>query len=755
MSSMLPAPDAEPATPLPQTPRWSRAQRWILALAALLVAMGVMWFSTAEDSLTLHAGDVAPRDVLAPYSHAFQSEVLTEKKREAAAQAVPRVYAPPDASLGRQQLERLRAALTFITAVRNDPYAAPEEKLRDLAAIRGLNLAPDEARYLLTMDDQRWQAIQKEAQRVLETMMRAPIREDQLEDARRNVPAFIDLTLPERQANLVQRLVEAFLAPNSLYSPELTEAAREKAREAVQPVTRSYRRGETIVQRGQVLSEADIEALREYGLLQGTARWQAILAPLLMTLLAFGVVILYLHHRRQDLGASPRELWVITVVFLAFLTAARLAMPGHIVVPYLFPLATFTLLFYLLFGAETTLALSVPLVALSLYNLPHGYELVVYHLLVGVVGVVLVGRAQRLRKFLSAGAGMALAGGLVLLSTRLPSPATDLAGMMTLLVAAVFNGAMAAALALIVHYFLAPWLGQVTPFQLLELSRPDQPLLQRLLRDAPGTYQHSLQVANLAEQAARAVGADALLTRVGALYHDVGKALNPQFFIENQPPGGVNPHQDLSPLESARVIIRHVPDGLALAQQHHLPRRVQAFIAEHHGTMLTRYQYARALEEADGDASRVNPEDFRYPGPRPQSKETALVMLADGCEARSRAERPADEHALRRLVHETIADRIREGQLSDTDLTLQDLQAVENTIVATLKGIYHPRIKYPDPRNPEQKTIPVSKVLLTLRGEEGETPAEPSEEGEAETKAEAETTITGEEVVHAESTSSD
>ncbi len=713
---MLPAHDAEHAARPQRRPWWSRAQRWALALAALAVAMGVMWFSTAEDNLTLQAGEVAPRDILAPYSHTFQSEVLTEKKREAAAQAVSRVYAPPDASIGRQQLERLRAALTFITAVRTDPYASQEAKLRDLAAIRGLALAPDEARYLLTVDEQRWQAIQREAQRVLETMMRAPIREDQLDDARRNIPAFIDLTLPERQAELVQRLVEAFLAPNSLYSPELTEAAREKAREAVQPVTRAYRRGETIVQRGQVLSDADIEALREYGLLQGTARWQAVLAPLLLALLAFGVIVLYLHHRRRTLCDHPREMWVIAVVFLAFLAGARFAMPGHIVLPYFFPLATFTLLFFLLFGAETALALSIPLVALSLYNMPRGYELTVYHLLVGVVGVVLVGRAQRMRTFLSAGTGMALTGGLVLLATRLPSPATDLVGMMTLVLAAVLNGVLSAALALIVHYFLAPWLGQVTPLQLLELSRPDQPLLQLLLREAPGTYQHSLQVANLAEQAARAVGADALLTRVGALYHDVGKALNPQFFIENQPPGGVNPHQRLSPVESAQVIIRHVSDGLTLAQQHGLPRRVQDFIAEHHGTMLTRYQYARAIEQAGGDAGRVNPADFRYPGPRPQSKETALVMLADGCEARSRAERPADEHALRKLVHDTITDRIREGQLSDTDLTLRDLQAIEDSIVATLKGIYHPRIKYPEVRDEGQKTIPVSEALLALEG---------------------------------------
>jgi len=709
MREVLPSsPLAARSRPSARTPL-RRATKWLLGLIVLALAAGIMWLSTAEDSLVLHAGEVAPRDILAPYSHTFESQVLTEKKREAAAQAVSKVYAPPDADIGRRQLERLRAALTFITAVRNDPYATPEEKLRDLAAIRGLNLSPDEARYLLNLDEQRWQTVQHEAQRVLETMMRAPIREDQLDEARRNIPAFIDLTLPERQAVLVQRLVEAFLAPNSLYSPELTEAARERAREAVQPVMRSYRRGETIVQRGQVLTEADIEALREYGLLQGTARWQALLAPLVLVLVSFLVLALYLHYRRPDLCSNARELILISVAFLVALAGARLVMPGHIVLPYLYPLATFTLLFFLLFRAETALVFTVPLLGLSLYNLPHGYELMLYNALVGVVGIVLLGRAQRMRNFLATGAGMALTGGAVLLATRLASPATDLIGLVTLLGAAAINGLLSAALALVLHYFLAPMLGQVTPLQLLELSRPDQPLLQFLLRQAPGTYQHSLQVANLAEQAAKAVHADPLLVRVGALYHDVGKALNPQFFIENQPPGSLNPHQSLSPVESAQIIIRHVTDGLHLAQQYRLPQRLQDFIAEHHGTMLTRYQYARALEEAGGDAGKVDPADFRYPGPRPQSKETALVMLADGCEARARAERPPDEHALRRLVHDTITDRIRQGQLTDTDLTLRDLKAIEDTFVSTLKGIYHPRIKYPEIHG--QQTIPVSQAV--------------------------------------------
>jgi hypothetical protein len=238
-------------------------------------------------------------------------------------------------------------------------------------------------------------------------------------------------------------------------------------------------------------------------------------------------------------------------------------------------------------------------------------------------------------------------------------------------------------------------LGLTTTIQLQELSRPDHPLLQFILRNAPGTYQHSLQIANLAEQAAEKIGANALLTRVGSLYHDAGKARQPIYFIENQVPGTVNPHNDLSPLESSQVIIRHVPDGLALAEKHRLPQRIRDFIAEHHGDLITQYQYGRAIEAANGDASKINKEEFRYPGPKPQSLETALVMMADGCEARTRAERPATREELQALVKDVIDQRLAAGQLDFTDLTMKDLATIQDSFVSTLRGIYHPRIKYP------------------------------------------------------------
>jgi len=234
--------------------------------------------------------------------------------------------------------------------------------------------------------------------------------------------------------------------------------------------------------------------------------------------------------------------------------------------------------------------------------------------------------------------------------------------------------------------------------QLMDLQRPDHPLVQFIFRNAPGTYQHSLQVANLAEQAADAIGADALLTRVGAIYHDAGKAANPSFFIENQVPGNVNPHDDMDPAASASTIIRHVTDGVELARKYRLPPRLQDFMREHHGTLITRYQYTQAVQAAGNQPELVNKDLFRYPGPRPQSKETALLMLADGCEARARAELPKNDDDLRAVVRKVFEFCQKEGQLDDTRLTLRDLSIITEAFVNILKNTYHPRIKYPDLR---------------------------------------------------------
>jgi putative nucleotidyltransferase with HDIG domain len=220
-------------------------------------------------------------------------------------------------------------------------------------------------------------------------------------------------------------------------------------------------------------------------------------------------------------------------------------------------------------------------------------------------------------------------------------------------------------------------------------------LLQRLLREAPGTYQHSLQVANLAELGAQQVDANAALLRVTAMYHDVGKILNPHFFVENQV-DGVNPHDMLDdPYQSARIIIGHVMEGDRLARRYRLPTRIRDFIMEHHGTTQVVYFYHEALKQAEQTGEEVDIADFTYPGPRPLSRETAILMLADGCESSVRARRPQSKQDVEETVNYIFDTRLREGQLDESGLTLSDLRILRETFLTALQGVFHPRISYP------------------------------------------------------------
>jgi cyclic-di-AMP phosphodiesterase PgpH len=644
-------------------------------------------------SQQVKAGSVAAQDYSAPEAKTYISDVLTQRKRDETVSRVSPVYTPADPGIARQQRERLRATLDYIQDIRNDTYATIDQKRADLSALADIQLMQDTNSLILTLSDARWQTVAQESIAVLERVMGNTIREDQIENARRNIPILVSLSVPEDQANIVVELVEAFVIPNSLFNEAATEAAQQQARAAIEPVSRSYALGEIVVSRGQLLKEEDIEALQMLGLVTRQNSWREVDGAIILMSLVMVFFILYL-NRSAILLDDLRGLTLIAFLFIVFLMGARLTIPGHAVLPYMYPLSAYALVMMALFGAELTLVSLFPLAILTAYGLPNALDLTLFYTLSAFFGVLTLRRAQRVTSFFRAGAVIALSGVAVLFAYRLPQ-GMDWIGLGTLAGTAALNGIASASISILLQFFLAQFLGMTTPLQLVELSRPDHPLMQFILRNAPGTYQHSLQVANLAEQAAEQIGADPLLTRVGALYHDAGKAVNPGYFIENQLPGDPNPHDQLEPIVSAAEIIRHVTEGMALARKYHLPRRIKDFITEHHGDALTRYQYVRAVEAAGGDESRVDVEMFRYPGPRPQSRETALLMLADSCEAKVRADRPKDDAELKALIQNQIDMRAKSGQLNDTNLTLSDLAAIIDSFTATLRGIYHPRIQYP------------------------------------------------------------
>ncbi|RCK71826.1 MAG: hypothetical protein ANABAC_2649 [Anaerolineae bacterium] len=675
-------------------------RRIVPAVLLLIVLYGVVTlalvfpFILNTNTTLLEEGQVATQDVQAPHALTYVSNILTEQARQNAARNVSPVYSAPDTAIARAQRERLRNALAYINSVRADAYATTEQKLADLALMEDLSLTPEQAQAILNLNDLRWQAIQQEAIVVLEQAMRGAIREERVAEVRRNLPAMVSLALSEEQAAIVVELVEPFVIANSFYNEELTRSAREKAAAGVTPIMRSFQAGETIVQRGQVLKAEDIEALQAFGLVQPKPDVGFWLQSVLVAFLIVTYLFLYI-RRKKAIISDMRLLTVMIALFLLFLFTAR-ALPTDNLFPYVFPYAAFSMVIAaLVVNSEVAMLTSLGLAILIAYAQPNALELLMYTLVSSQFSVLALGKARRIVSFIIAGLTGGAAGALVLIVLIRLSGPTDPISIIYITAAVLFGGIASAGFALLLQFVSAQYLGFSTALHLIDISRPDHPLLRMLLTNAPGTYQHSLQVANLAEQAAERINADVLLVRVGAIYHDIGKALNPAFYIENQVAGATNPHDQLDPTVSARIIISHVADGLNLARKYRLPRRIQDFISEHHGTMIARYQYARAVQMAGGDESKVDIEQFRYPGPKPRSRETAILMLADGCEARVRAEMPKDEQTLRQVIKSVFDHRIAMGQLDETPLTLRDLSELMDAFSTILRNVYHPRLIYP------------------------------------------------------------
>ncbi|MBK8984637.1 MAG: HDIG domain-containing protein [Chloroflexi bacterium] len=365
---------------------------------------------------------------------------------------------------------------------------------------------------------------------------------------------------------------------------------------------------------------------------------------------------------------------------------------GPIYIMYWYPLAAMAMLLTVIFDTYLALVVTTVMAGLIGVSVTNSLELTIYYAAGGMLAALTLRDAQRINTFFRAGVMASVGYITVIVIFRLNQ---DLAAfeLLQLLLYGLANGVLSAALTLVGFYFLGSLFRVTTTLQLQDLSRLDHPLLQELLRRAPGTYHHSIMVANLAEQAADRVKAQSTLVRVGAFYHDIGKMNNPFYFTENQE--GHNPHDSLDPYTSAEIIASHVTDGLELARRYKLPDRIRDFIAEHHGRRLVKGFYLKALEQAGGDVNGVEEARFRYPGPRPQSRESGIVMLADAIEAISSALRPNTEKAIEKIVTSIIQEDLREGQLNNSGLTLGDIQMIRESFIETLKGRFHLRVRYP------------------------------------------------------------
>lgn len=687
--------------PAPRRPvhRW---WAWLRLVLLAMVAAGTTGVVIAFPLLPtgrviLEERDIAPQDIRAPRSITYESAILQAREQEQAAATLKPIYTRPDPALARQQLDRVRQVLDYLGSVRADTLASSAQQRAWILAVPELdNLSLETLDSLLALSDESWDRVQLETLAVIDQAMRREIREGYLESAREGVPALVSLDLSDEEAAVTIALVQHFLVPNSFLDPEATAEARTRAREGVGPVIRTFEANQIVVREGERVEALDIEVLDQLGLRQSQVKWTDFADAGLLAVLMTSMLCLYLARFQSDVLWNGQQLLLLVLLTSLSVLGAGLMVPGGLVLRYLAPLPALAMLASAALGPHAGVATAVFLGGVVGFVADNSLEMTIYTSLGGLVAALTLGRVERIGALFRAGAFVALVHVTVIVVFRLPQGLSQPGDLLVTGLCGIGNGGLAASLALGGLFLIGPLFDITTTMRLIELSRPDNPLLQRLLREAPATYHHSLMVANLAEQAAERIGADALLTRVGAYYHDVGKISRPYFFTENQAEG-VNPHDQLDPQTSAEVIVDHVKEGLELARRYRLPRRVRAFIPEHHGTNWVSFFYHRAVEQA-GDADLVDESDFRHRGPKPQSRETALVMLADSCEATVRSVRPTTVEDLAEVVNRSIDKRVKDGQLGECDLTLRDLQIIRETFISALKGSFHPRIKYPESR---------------------------------------------------------
>ncbi|MGI6434279.1 MAG: HD family phosphohydrolase [Syntrophomonadaceae bacterium] len=489
---------------------------------------------------------------------------------------------------------------------------------------------------------------------------------------------------------------------NLIYNESATNKAIREATDAVQPVQKTVKAGEIIVREGDRVTAEQISILEQLGIQRSKSYPVTLAGTALFVLLTFWLVLEFLRRYYPQIYRNEMMMLLIALIFILILAITRFVTvikignepELHLLTGYLAPVAAGSMLIAILLDNRLAYFLTM-IMALYVGLLTQGDQLfyAVTAFVGGTVGIFRVHRLTQTSDLAKSGLHIALANIVTIITLNLIGGELNPGAMMLSVLMGAANGIISAILMIGALPYLESGFSLTSMIKLLELSNPNHPLLRRLLLEAPGTYHHSLMVGNLAESTAEAVGANPLLVRVGALYHDVGKIRRPEYFVENQR-GFENPHEKIAPALSALIITSHVKEGAELAREAHLPQTILDFIEQHHGTGLAKYFYSRALEE-DPDGN-INEDNFRYEGPKPQSKEVALVMLADSIEAAVRSLQDPTPQKINQMVRMIIRDKLNDAQLETADLTFKDLDTISMSFCKALEGMYHKRIEYPE-----------------------------------------------------------
>ena len=509
---------------------------------------------------------------------------------------------------------------------------------------------------------------------------------------RRNLPN----NVPRYQGTLIAGILNQIIVPNLVVDEFATEIAKKNAQNAVKPYEVVFKKGQKIVFEGEPVTKLKRDALRAAGYNVLEVNYGGIIG--FYILIAFFTFVFLQYEKNFEKQYFNAKYMLIMSSFTLFTALVSAVLPTGFS-PYIIPIPAYTILLSIFTTPRNAFFASTILLALISIGMHWNIEVVVSFMLLNTVVMTAVSKlkfSKRSDLLITSAkislAGILIVGGIYFLEKYMMDIDNMLIfqdlGYIVINCFVISGIILLGILPIIENVFRV-----MTPYGLAELADHNQPLLRKLMNDAPGTFNHSLTVSHLCENAAEAIGANPVLARVGAMYHDIGKLLRPMFFVENQSFYGIeNPHKSCTPRFSKMLITAHPKDGVELAKDAHLPQIINNFILQHHGTSLVSYFYNEALKEEG--AENVNEEQFRYPGPKPNMTDTAILMIADAVESAVRAAKNPSNEEIDAIIDKIIKERLNDGQLSDSPLTLKDLKTIAETFSRMLRGMHHKRIKY-------------------------------------------------------------
>lgn len=681
--------------------------RLLVGLVMFFVMFTLLSAAITPERYDIRVGQPAPNTIKAAKD--VEDIITTEKLRADAASNVRSVYSV-DENVKDTVIQTLGSRLEAVKQVAN-LYRPPEEGKSEVTDTQldtaNQQLAPveitsEELVALGAADEKTLDAILSRAEELVVETMDNNLRESEIDAAVEKISeALVRERYPRLLASVISKAVRASLEPNYFYDEEATENARQAERDKVETVTRI--KGEVIVSDGEIVTEAQYRMLDALGMIKESALDIPLyygVALLIVLLLSTGGLYLYLFE--EKIFKSLRMLILICVVCVVEMGASLLVRE---VTPYLMPSTLALLLLCQLVSRRSAIYLNIVMAVVislfasassGLFNMTM-FTVMVNTLTSGMLALMIFKKRQQRTTTLLAGLVMGVSNMVSTFAVGLVNN-NNLMNVLGMAEWAAASSILASVLCIAIMPILEWMFNVVTPSKLIELSNPNQPLLRRLLLEAPGTYHHSIIVANLAEAAANEVGANALLARVGAYYHDVGKLKRPGYFKENQM--GDNPHDRTDPRVSTAILTAHPRDGAQMAKNERIPDAIVDIIRSHHGDSPVLYFYNKSRQENGDD---VNVDDFRYDGPCPASREAAIVMLADTVEAATRSLPNPDADKMNTLIRTLVRQKMEDGQLDHCELTFADLDRICSSFLTVLSGVFHERIEYPSVEIPKKQ----------------------------------------------------